>query len=114
MAFISAIPNNPTLYDPLKQFKHTKKRQERLLGILEKMVSLLRSNTKSSERKISLSLSEKKNLYPDYVTYANEEFTDLVSDQEGFTKRLKSQNSWRKKAIQKNYQKRSVHCFKMV
>ncbi|MFB8735618.1 transglycosylase domain-containing protein [Bacillus sp. SL00103] len=38
MAFISAIPNNPTLYDPLKQFKHTKKRQERLLGILEKDV----------------------------------------------------------------------------
>lgn len=54
------------------------------------------------KEKISLSLSEKKNLYPDYVTYANEEFTDLVSDQEGFTKRLKkAKTAGAKKAIQK-------------
>lgn len=31
MAFICAIPNNPTLYDPLKHFDYTKSRQERLL-----------------------------------------------------------------------------------
>lgn len=103
MAFISAIPNNPTLYDPLKQFKHTKKRQERLLGILEKDGVITKKQFKKAvKEKISLSLSEKKNLYPDYVTYANEEFTDLVSDQEGFTKRLKkAKTAGAKKAIQK-------------
>ncbi|KKK11556.1 MULTISPECIES: transglycosylase domain-containing protein [Bacillus] len=103
MAFISAIPNNPTLYDPLKQFKHTKKRQERLLGILEKDGVITKKQYKKAvKEKISLSLSEKKNLYPDYVTYANEEFTDLVSDQEGFTKRLKkAKTAGAKKAIQK-------------
>lgn len=103
MAFISAIPNNPTLYDPLKQFKHTKKRQERLLGILEKDGVITKKQYKKAvKEKISLSLSEKKNLYPDYVTYANEEFTDLVSDQEGFTKRLKkAKTAGVKKAIQK-------------
>lgn len=103
MAFISAIPNNPTLYDPLKQFKHTKKRQERLLGILEKDGVITKKQYKKAvKEKISLSLSEKKNLYPDYVTYANEEFTDLVSDQEGFTKRLKkAKTEGAKKAIQK-------------
>lgn len=103
MAFISAIPNNPTLYDPLKQFKHTKKRQERLLGILEKDGVITKKQYKKAvKQKISLSLSEKKNLYPDYVTYANEEFTDLVSDQEGFTKRLKkAKTDGAKKAIQK-------------
>ncbi|MBU8656476.1 transglycosylase domain-containing protein [Bacillus pumilus] len=103
MAFISAIPNNPTLYDPLKQFKHTKKRQERLLGILEKDGVITKKQYKKAvKQKISLSVSEKKNLYPDYVTYANEEFTDLVSDQEGFTKRLKkAKTDGTKKAIQK-------------
>lgn len=103
MAFISAIPNNPTLYDPLKQFKHTKKRQERLLGILKKDGVITKKQYKKAvKQKISLSLSEKKNLYPDYVTYANEEFTDLVSDQEGFTKRLKkAKTDGAKKAIQK-------------
>ncbi len=103
MAFISAIPNNPTLYDPLKQFKHTKKRQERLLGILEKDGVITKKQYKKAvKQKISLSVSEKKNLYPDYVTYANEEFTDLVSDQEGFTKRLKkAKTDGAKKAIQK-------------
>ncbi|MER3124617.1 transglycosylase domain-containing protein [Bacillus pumilus] len=103
MAFISAIPNNPTLYDPLKQFKHTKKRQERLLGILKKDGVITKKQYKKAvKEKISLSLSEKKNLYPDYVTYANEEFTDLVADQEGFTKRLKkAKTDGAKKAIQK-------------
>ncbi|MFP3811261.1 transglycosylase domain-containing protein [Bacillus sp. SIMBA_005] len=103
MAFISAIPNNPTLYDPLKQFKHTKKRQERLLGILKKDGVITKKQYKKAvKQKISLSLSEKKNLYPDYVTYANEEFNDLVSDQEGFTKRLKkAKTDGAKKAIQK-------------
>ncbi|MGG5179405.1 transglycosylase domain-containing protein [Bacillus sp. MM09(2025)] len=103
MAFISAIPNNPTLYDPLKQFKHTKKRQERLLGILKKDGVITKKQYKKAvKQKISLSVSEKKNLYPDYVTYANEEFTDLVSDQEGFTKRLKkAKTDGAKKAIQK-------------
>lgn len=33
-AFISAIPNNPALYDPITNFENTKKRQERLLNEL--------------------------------------------------------------------------------
>lgn len=34
IAFISAIPNNPSLYNPLKNFDETKARQERLLDTL--------------------------------------------------------------------------------
>ncbi|BBP91950.1 hypothetical protein BsIDN1_55680 [Bacillus safensis] len=66
MAFISAIPNNPTLYDPLKQFKHTKKRQERLLGILKKdgVITKKQYKKKAVKKKISLSLSEKKKPIP--------------------------------------------------
>ena len=36
IAFIAAIPNNPTLYDPLQHFERTKIRQELLLDILVK------------------------------------------------------------------------------
>ena len=36
LAFISAIPNNPTLYDPLVNFDATKKRQELLIDVLVK------------------------------------------------------------------------------
>ncbi|MGE6629888.1 transglycosylase domain-containing protein [Bacillus sp. NPDC077027] len=103
MAFISAIPNNPTLYDPIKQFKHTKQRQKRLLGILkEDGIITNKQYQKAIKQKIKLNLSEKKNLYPDYVTYANEEFTDLISESEGFNKRLnKAKTNAEKKAIHK-------------
>ena len=36
MTFISAIPNNPTLYDPLENYEATKKRQELLIDVLVK------------------------------------------------------------------------------
>lgn len=31
LLFLSAIPNNPTLYDPLVNFENTKMRQERII-----------------------------------------------------------------------------------
>lgn len=34
IAFIAAIPNNPSLYNPLKNYDQTKARQERLLDTL--------------------------------------------------------------------------------
>lgn len=47
IAFLAAIPNNPSLYDPLVHFENTKARQERLIDILakEKMITLEEANT---------------------------------------------------------------------
>ncbi|MFN2744060.1 transglycosylase domain-containing protein [Bacillus sp. z60-18] len=89
-AFICAIPNNPTLYDPLKHFDYTKTRQKRLLGELrEAGVINEKEYKKAVKEKIKLNVKEKKDAYPDYATYVNDEFTKLVSSSEGFDKRLK-------------------------
>lgn len=89
-AFICAIPNNPTLYDPLKHFDYTKTRQKRLLEGLKKAgVITEKEYSKAVKQKITLNVKEKKDDYPDYTTYVNEEFTKLVSATEGFDERLK-------------------------
>ncbi|MDA1476231.1 transglycosylase domain-containing protein [Bacillus changyiensis] len=108
MAFICAIPNNPTLYDPLKHFDSTKTRQERLLkGLKDAKVISEKEYKKAIKEKIKLHVQEKKDSYPDYTTYVNDEFTELVSASEGFDKRLKEAKSKEeKKKIEKELSNR--------
>lgn len=89
VVFISAIPNNPSLYDPLKNFDHTKARQERLLD------TLARNNVISSEeaatfkqQSIELHIKQKMQQHPAYSTYVLQELRWLVSRSEGFEERL--------------------------
>ncbi|TWK15623.1 Penicillin-binding protein 4 [Bacillus licheniformis] len=107
-AFICAIPNNPTLYDPLKHFDYTKTRQKRLLEGLKKAgVITEKEYNKAVKQKITLSVKEKKDAYPDYTTYVNEEFTELVSASEGFDERLKkAKTKEEKKKIEKELSNR--------
>lgn len=101
MAFICAIPNNPTLYDPLKHFDYTKKRQVRLLNGLKKAGVISGKQLKKAEKeKIKLDINEKTNKYPDYVSYVNDEFTQLVSSSEGYDKRLEKASGKAKQKIQ--------------
>ncbi|PNB52769.1 penicillin-binding protein, partial [Pseudomonas sp. GW456-E7] len=89
MAFICAIPNNPTLYDPLKHFDYTKSRQERLLkGLKDAGVITDKELKKAVKQKIKLDVEKREDKYPDYVSYVNDEFTQLVSESEGYDKRL--------------------------
>ncbi|GED02081.1 transglycosylase domain-containing protein [Bacillus atrophaeus] len=107
MAFICAIPNNPTLYDPLKHFDYTKSRQERLLNGLKKAGVITNKQLKKALKEdIKLDVVQKKNKYPDYVTYVNEEFTQLVSSSEGFDKRLAKANDKEKAKIEKELSKK--------
>ncbi|KQU19546.1 hypothetical protein ASG65_23750 [Bacillus sp. Leaf13] len=91
MSFLAAIPNNPELYNPLKHFDKTKKRQER---ILKQMVAegKLKQNEyeKLIKNTIKLDLSTSVDLYPDYVTYTHQELKNLVASSEGLTKSLQS------------------------
>lgn len=89
LAFISAIPNNPSLYDPVTKFANTKARQERLLDTLAK------NNIISSEeaavakqQPIELHIKKKMQLHPAYSTYVLQELRWLVSYTEGFDERL--------------------------
>lgn len=101
MAFICAIPNNPTLYDPLKHFDYTKKRQVRLLNGLKKAGVISEKQLKKAEKEhIKLDINEKTNKYPDYVSYVNDEFTQLVSSSEGYDKRLEKASGKAKQKIQ--------------
>ncbi|MCT6925009.1 transglycosylase domain-containing protein [Metasolibacillus sp.] len=85
IAFIAAIPNNPSLYDPLKNFEQTKARQERLLQILaeHEVITLAEAETQKSVP-IQLNVKQKIQQYPAYSTYVLQELKWLVAQNEGF------------------------------
>jgi penicillin-binding protein 1A len=89
LAFLAAIPNNPSFYDPVKHFDRTKKRQERLIDQLkeEKLLSKENAETIKSES-ISLQMKQRIDLYPDYVTHVEAELRELISKKEGYHKKL--------------------------
>ena len=89
MTFISAIPNNPTLYDPLENYEATKKRQELLIDVLVKNESITTEHAESiKEEPIILKSKKKKQLYPAYSTYVVDELTSLIAEKEGFTEKI--------------------------
>ncbi|MEK5037471.1 transglycosylase domain-containing protein [Sporosarcina sp. FSL K6-3457] len=88
-AFIAAIPNNPSLYDPLVHFDQTKKRQERLLNILAKngVITIEEAETYTS-MPITLQLKKKVNNFPAYSTYVLSELSDLIAQSEGLADQI--------------------------
>ncbi|MEK5233013.1 transglycosylase domain-containing protein [Lysinibacillus sp. FSL K6-0232] len=94
IAFIAAIPNNPSLYNPLKNFDQTKARQERLLDTLAANGSITKENAEAYKAEtITLNIKEKIQSYPMYSTYVLQELKWLVADTEGYTDRLNYTNS---------------------
>lgn len=89
--FLTAIPNNPSLYDPLKHFESTKKRQERLLDILV-MNGILKTEEGNTykQQSISLQVKDKIQQYPSYTTYILQELEWLIADSEGYTERIRN------------------------
>lgn len=89
LAFIAAIPNNPSLYNPLKHFDRTKKRQERLLTILTKnKVITAEQADEFKNTAIELKLKKKESNYPAYSTYVLAELADLIAKSEGLTEKI--------------------------
>ncbi|HYK72709.1 MAG TPA: transglycosylase domain-containing protein [Pseudoneobacillus sp.] len=88
-AFLAAIPNNPTLYDPLQHFDLTKKRQERLVDQLVD-ADLLSVTEASVIKKEEIRLQVRKNIhtYPDYTNYVRTELTNLIANNEGINEQL--------------------------
>lgn len=102
MAFIAAIPNNPSLYDPLKHFEQTKKRQERLLTTLENKGFLSIAEVDQLKQfPITLTIKSKMNKHPDYRTYVLAELEQLIASQEGWLQTFKQeQDPQKKEALQ--------------
>ncbi|MBQ0139050.1 MAG: penicillin-binding protein [Kurthia sp.] len=108
IAFIAAIPNNPSLYDPLRHFNNTKKRQERLL---DKMVEKDELTEKEAQilknKKITINIKQKKQLYPEYSTYVMNELRSLISQVDGYHVRFNAaQTSAEKATIDKELTER--------
>lgn len=101
MAFIAAIPNNPTMYNPLKNFDATKKRQELLLDGLVRTEIITAAEAEAIKAEtIALNVKEKTQQHPMYATYVLEEFKWLVAETEGFDKQLDSAQGDAKKEVE--------------
>lgn len=89
MAFIAAIPNNPSLYDPLKNFDNTKARQERLLDKLaEHQVLTVQEAALHKQQPIELHVKTKIQQYPSYSTYVLQELKWLIGEQTGYHEKI--------------------------
>ncbi len=83
-AFVCTIPNNPTLYDPLKNFNNAKKRQERILGILRDQGKITEQQyTTAMKEKITLKKDSKTQEYPDYYSYVDSELKSILAGKKG-------------------------------
>ena len=110
IAFISAIPNNPSLYNPLVNFELTKSRQERLLDTLVKSNRITKKEADSHKKApIELVVKSKKTQFPAYSTYVLTELEALISVSEGFSTRLaKSKDTTSKIAIAEELKERTA------
>ncbi|KZZ83375.1 penicillin-binding protein [Bacillus sp. SJS] len=83
MAYLAAIPNNPSFYNPLKHPERTKKRQERLLQLLAD-IGMLNQNQLKAEKSqpIELAIKKKEERYPDYTDYVMEELKKAVASKD--------------------------------
>ncbi|MCM0627248.1 penicillin-binding protein [Lysinibacillus sp. OL1_EC] len=101
IAFIAAIPNNPSLYNPLKNYDQTKARQERLLDTLAANEAITEEEAKNYKADpITLNVKDKIQSYPMYSTYVLQELKWLIAEKEGYADRLSlTENEEEKKKI---------------
>ncbi|MFC0561710.1 transglycosylase domain-containing protein [Halalkalibacter alkalisediminis] len=89
-AFLSAVPNNPSHYDPIMNSDRTKLRQE---WVLKKMLEASYVTEDQYEQaltdSITLNVRTKVDNHPDYVTYIHQELIDLVAEREGYDLKLR-------------------------
>ncbi|PIC85628.1 penicillin-binding protein [Sporosarcina sp. P20a] len=84
IAFLAAIPNNPSLYNPIKHFDQTKERQLRLLQVMrDQQVITEEQFEEYSTLPIQLNVKKKEQFYPMYSSYVLEELKDLIAQTEG-------------------------------
>lgn len=113
LVFLASIPNNPTVYNPINHFSHTKKRQERLIdllaahNIISKKEGLL-----LKKEKIILKHKKTIDLYPDYTTYVKEELKQLFAENNGYSKKLQTASDKEKQVLEKKLQEEVADLYK--
>ncbi|WP_342598706.1 transglycosylase domain-containing protein [Psychrobacillus sp. FSL H8-0483] len=103
LAFISAIPNNPSMYDPLENFEATKKRQELLIDVLVNNGRISTDQAVALKAEpIVLQTKKKKQLYPAYSTYVLEELKSLIAEKEGYKEKMSNAQNEHQKLFFEN------------
>ncbi|WP_338750893.1 transglycosylase domain-containing protein [Bacillus sp. FJAT-52991] len=97
MAFIATIPNNPSLYDPIRNFDNAKERQERLIDIMEREKFLTAQEAEAIKKEpIKLNVRERVDKFENYSTYVEAELKELIASSEGFDEQLKNADGEKK------------------
>ena len=110
MAYLCSIPNNPNLYNPVKNHDKTMKRRNRILkAMLEEQVISESSYKTALGESISISPSPKvKNDYLEtYITYCA---TRTLMEMEGFKFQTSFDNDNEKKTYDKKYKEMYESC----
>uniref|UniRef100_A0A1S2L531 Penicillin-binding protein n=2 Tax=Anaerobacillus isosaccharinicus TaxID=1532552 RepID=A0A1S2L531_9BACI len=108
VAFLCAIPNNPTLYNPFTNLENTQTRKEWILTKMLEMNDLTDAEFQEAlAEKIELKPARKKDIFPDYVTYIHYELEQLIGEKEGFHQKIVDATSMeeRKTILQKRQQR---------
>lgn len=95
IAFLCAIPNNPSMYNPVTHFSNTKERQERILqSLVEAGKITAEEYEKAIHEPIKIAMKDSSvDLYPNYTTYIDHEFKELIAEKEGFNEKINSATS---------------------
>ena len=114
IAYLIAIPNNPTLYDPLKNGDNVIKRRDRILGqMLEDEKITKDQYNEAVDEKITLkrTILEKQ----DYVTtYAKHCAIEALMEASGFTLRNQFENALDKSSYEESYNEEYNRCQQML
>ncbi|MHC8516026.1 transglycosylase domain-containing protein [Sporosarcina sp. ITBMC105] len=107
IAFLAAIPNNPSRYDPLKHFDKTKKRQELLLSVLANNdIISAEEATALQQEPIQLHVKRKANEHAMYSSYVLAELEKLIGRVEGFEHKIRQAKTDDEKQLHKDALKR--------
>lgn len=108
--FLCAIPNNPTLYNPLLKKENTIKRRDRILyGMLQDKLIDEKTYFEAKNEEITFTIPEKKK--NDYVeTYAYDCATKILMTKKGFIFKTAFQNAEEKEKYQNDYETKYKEC----
>lgn len=110
-AFLCAIPNNPSLYDPVENKQNTLKRRDRILNSMYEQGAISHSVAKESKEE-KIKLKRKKNIKKhNYVeTFVNHCAVRALMEVQGFEFQNYFESAKKEKSYNKKYKRLYTEC----
>ncbi|MGN0341938.1 MAG: transglycosylase domain-containing protein [Roseburia sp.] len=110
-AYLCAIPNNPTLYDPLTNPENTISRRNRILDQMREDKKITYSAyTEAKQEEIILNPSEKSIVNSSVETYVSYCATRILMEQQGFVFRTEFDSAEQQQQYEKEYDELYASC----